>query len=59
MTLHELHRKMFKEPAGKKNYTMTPSGQIVVDLDALFQNPVTREKLIKVSQVAPPAPAAK
>lgn len=57
MTLHELHRKMFKEPPGKKNYTMMPSGQVIVDLDAVFSNPETREKLIKISKV--PAPSVK
>ncbi|HEV7670190.1 MAG TPA: hypothetical protein VGS22_16855 [Thermoanaerobaculia bacterium] len=56
MTLGELHKKMFKKSARmKKNYTVTPSGQVFVDLDAVFQDEKTRQRLIDISKLAHPA----
>ena len=54
MTLGELHKNMFKDSAGKKHYTVTPSGQVFVDLDAVFQDEKTRKRLIEISKIAPP-----
>ncbi len=54
MTLGELHKKMFKDSAGKKHYTVTPSGQVFVDLDAVFQDEKTRQKLIEISKIGHP-----